>query len=299
MEGTNTVNISTREKKSIFSILIAVSASVVLCLALAACGSQNSLGDFEQQTSVGYDRPEGAAEFNSSEGVYRITGSGENMWEDQDAFHYLWRQTDGDLTMTADVEWVGEGVNAHRKAGWVVRGGLEADAPYADAIVHGDGLISLQYREVAGGPTKEVQAVIKAPATIHLERTGNLFTVYTSKSGGPLHPVGSVTVELADPVYAGLAVCSHDAGVQETAIFSNVAFNQVSIPAEVEREVESTLEIINIETGQRRIVRPRQGAFRSAQLVAGWVNLALQQRWPPLHDPYHRRRTSNPGHRFR
>jgi hypothetical protein len=31
-----------------------------------------------------------------------------------------------------------------------------------------------------------------------------------------------VTVVLKDPVYIGLAVCSHDANVLETAVFSNV-----------------------------------------------------------------------------
>ena len=80
------------------------------------------------------------------------------MWGRRDAFHYLYRQATDDLVLVTDVEWDGEGTDPHRKAGWVVRGGLEPGAPYADAVVHGDGLISLQYRQTPGGETQEVSA---------------------------------------------------------------------------------------------------------------------------------------------
>jgi hypothetical protein len=49
------------------------------------------------------------------------------------------------------VRFVGEGRNAHRKAGLMLRASLAADAPYAYAVVHGDGLVSLKYRETPGG----------------------------------------------------------------------------------------------------------------------------------------------------
>ena len=34
----------------------------------------------------------------------------------------------------------------------MIRQSLEADSPYVDAVVHGDGLTSLQYRKVQGRP---------------------------------------------------------------------------------------------------------------------------------------------------
>ena len=40
----------------------------------------------------------------------------------------------------------------------MIRQGLEADAAYVDAAVHGDGLTSLQFRDAKGGQTHEVQA---------------------------------------------------------------------------------------------------------------------------------------------
>ena len=109
--------------------------------------------------------------------AYRISGSGANIWGNSDQFHFAWKKASGDLDLTAEIEWVGAGKQPHRKAGWMVREDLEADSPYADAVVHGDGLISLQYRRTRGGPTMEVKAPIKLPAKIRLERTGHVFSL--------------------------------------------------------------------------------------------------------------------------
>ena len=130
---------------------------MALGMLLSACGAPEPLGMFEGQTNVGDPEHAGVVQYEASQGVYRITGGGENMWDSTDAFYYAWRQVEGDVTLTTDVALMGEGENEHRKAGWMVRGSLEPDAAYADAVVHGNGLISLQYRETAGGPTQEVQ----------------------------------------------------------------------------------------------------------------------------------------------
>jgi len=127
--------------------------------------------------------------------------------------------------VSADVRFIGQGKNAHRKACLMVRQDLEADAPYADVAVHGDGLISLQYRPTRGGPTLEVKSPVKNPATVRLERRGDRFTLCVARQGEPLHAVGAVTVVLENPAYAGLAVGSHEPEISETAIFSNVVYS--------------------------------------------------------------------------
>jgi TolB protein len=180
---------------------------------------------FEEHADVGkIDRP-GSAEFDRGAGEYRVTGGGENMWGKQDAFHFVWRKRSGDVSLAAEVRFVGEGKNAHRKACLMVRQGLDADAPYADAAVHGDGLISLQFRREKGGATEEMQSKIKAPATVRLQREGDVFTLFVAPPGKPFEKAGSVTLGLKDAVHVGLAVCSHDASVSETAVFSKVELN--------------------------------------------------------------------------
>ena len=187
--------------------------------------TQPALGAFENQSDVGDVKRPGSAEFDAAKHQYRITGSGANIWGKQDAFHFVWRKVRSDLTMSANVQFVGQGKNAHRKACLMVRQDLEPDAAYADVAVHGDGLISLQYRPTRGGTTLEVKSPVKNPATVQLERRGDRFTLFVAPKGEPLHAVGSVTVALHGPAYAGLAVGSHELEISETAIFSNVAYS--------------------------------------------------------------------------
>src|SRR5215218_6384506 len=135
------------------------------CLSLSAV-AQNTpepIGAFEGHSDVGVVLHPGAAEYDATARTYTITGSGENMWAAKDAFHFVWKEVSGDVTLTADVAILGEGGDAHRKAVLVIRQSLDEDAPYADAALHGDGLTSLQFRDEKGSATHEVQSNVSAP----------------------------------------------------------------------------------------------------------------------------------------
>ncbi len=236
----------------------------ILCLNVFLAGvSAAATGQFEGQTDVGDIQIPGSAKFDPQKNEYQITASGANMWESKDAFHFLWNRLSGDLRLAADINWVGKGKNAHRKAGWVIRRTLDADSPYIDAVVHGDGLIAMQFRKVIGGATFEVLRSVKAPATIHLERNADTFTLSVAPDGKTFEPVGSVSLALTDPVYVGLAVCSHEANTLETAVFSNVKLEKLGVVPVKERILESTLETISIETGERKIIYRTRGHFEA------------------------------------
>jgi len=239
----------------LFALLQATLAAAGLTLAGAPAPARaQAVGEFEAQGDVGEVKQPGTARFDAARKDYQLTGGGENMWEQRDAFHYLWRRASGDLSLSTDVRFTEKAGNEHRKGGWIVRQGLETDAPYADAIVHADGLISLQYRLVKGGPTLEVQSAFKGPASVRLERSGDLFALFVAPDGKRFEPVGSVLVPLKDPVYVGLGVCSHDNRRTATAVFSNVAFtNPGVVPAEA-RVRESSLEVFSIASGRREAV---------------------------------------------
>ena len=195
---------------------------VVALLALAPAAPR-AVGEFEDHSNVGKVDLAGSADYDAGRGEYRVTGSGENVWGKADAFHFLWRKASGDLSLGFKVQFVGEGGNAHRKACGMVRQTLDADAPYADVAVHGDGLISLQYRREKGGVTEERKSPVKGPAAVRLERTGDAFKLFVAPEGKPEASVGPVMVALKDPVYVGLGVCSHDAAISETAVFSGAS----------------------------------------------------------------------------
>lgn len=195
----------------------------MLCVAgWALYAAEPKLGTFEAGTDVGDTPKKGAAEFDSATGDYRITGGGANIWANADAFQFVWKKLSGDVAITADVRFVGVGAVAHRKAALMIRQSLEPGSAYADAAVHGDGLTSLQFRPEANALTQEVKSELKGPVRIRIERRGNQFTLYAGNPGEELKAAGPATVTLTDPVYVGLAVCSHDAGVLETALFSNL-----------------------------------------------------------------------------
>lgn len=204
--------------------LLALLAPLAICLGGAKPpAADGKLGRFEASSDVGTVEKPGTAEFDPAKGEYRVTGGGENMWNQADAFHFVHRRLAGDVVLSAKVTLQGEGGNAHRKAGLIVRQSLDADAPYVDVVAHGDGLIALQYRDAKGAITKDVKSDVKAPATLRLERHGDEFTAAVAPAGGgDFRPIGSLRMVLKDPVYAGLAVCAHDPKASTTASFSDV-----------------------------------------------------------------------------
>src|SRR3954463_11202890 len=108
------------------------SATLIVALALMSVAANAEGGDFEDSVDVGKVEQAGSAQFDRAAGQYTVKGGGENMWKASDAFHFVHRKVSGDLTLTADVKFVGAGKNAHRKAGWMIRQSLDADAPYVD-----------------------------------------------------------------------------------------------------------------------------------------------------------------------
>ena len=208
------------KKRTIHALL--VSTGLVLLIGANQQITAAKLGLFQNHKDIGITPKKGSAKYDSKKEEYNVTGGGANIWAKTDAFQMVYQRISGDVTLTADVHFVGEGVEHHRKAALMIRQSLEPDAPYADVALHGDGLTSLQYRTTAGEVTKEERSELKGPVRLRIKRHGNEFTMEAGNPGEELKSTGPVTVELKDPVYIGLAVCSHNAHVLETAGFSKV-----------------------------------------------------------------------------
>jgi TolB protein len=220
-----------------------VTLTVVIIALTLALSAASRVGTFDDHADAGVTPRAGSAEFDVAASEYRITGGGANIWGAADAFHYVWKRVSGDVTFTADVRFVGSGSAAHRKAALMVRQSLDPGAAYADVAVHGDGLTSLQFRPTAGAMTQEIRSTRKGPVRIRVERRGDLFMMFAGDPGQTLEPAGPALIPLQDPVYVGMAVCSHDANVLETALFSNVSL-QVS-PRQITRSKISIYDLKN------------------------------------------------------
>lgn len=186
-----------------------------------------AIGSSSGQSDVGGDLLPGSCSYDPSKQEYIVTGGGANMWANADAFHFVWREVSGDVRLSSSVRILGAGGDPHRKAGWMIRETLDADSPYVDVVVHGDGLTSLQYRETKGGETKEVKATVTGPERLVLERKGDRFTFWVGREAEELKEAGSINLKLATAVYAGLAVCAHDKTRREKAVFGDVEISGV------------------------------------------------------------------------
>ncbi len=206
--------------------------------------------------NIGNPLLKGSSEVNTGDQSVLLSGSGYNVWNDRDEFLFLSKKVKGDFIYSANLEFIGKGVNAHRKIGLMARNSFDDNSAYADAVVHGDGLTSLQFRETQGSITAELKTSEVAPGFLQLERKGNKFTMRISKNNQPFTEVGSKEIMLSEAVQVGLFICSHDAKVTEKAIFKNV---RLEIPApealgDNSSSAASRLEILDIGSGNRKII---------------------------------------------
>src|SRR6184192_3825935 len=116
-------------------------------------GAQRAIGIFETEIDVGRVARPGSASYDAQRQAYLIAGSGQNMWNDRDDFHFVWKRMSGNFILSTRARFIGKGVEAHRKIGWTIRPSLETNSAHVTAALHGDGLASLQFRRTTGGIT--------------------------------------------------------------------------------------------------------------------------------------------------
>ncbi|MGB4783311.1 MAG: hypothetical protein WAQ77_01245, partial [Candidatus Acidiferrum sp.] len=240
--------------------------------------AETPIGLFEGRGDVGAVPHAGSVEYDAAKRSYTISGSGENMWFATDGFQFAWKKVSGDVKLTADISFVGKGVNEHRKAVLMVRQSLDADSAYADVALHGSGLTSLQYREEKGAATHEVQASVSAPKRLRIEKRGAYFTISLADADGKFHLAGGSTrIALKEPFYVGIGVCSHDKDVVEKAVFSNVELKGAAPVTAAQSTLYSTLEIITVASTDRRVVYVAPERFEAPNWMPDGKNLLFNR----------------------
>jgi Tol biopolymer transport system component len=239
-----------------FTRLLPLISSLAILAPAGAIGAENqSPGVFEGHGDIGEVLHPGAVTYDPAKASYLVAGGGENMWSTKDAFHFAWKRVSGDVFAAADVRWFSSGGNPHRKAGLVIRESLDPDSAYVDAVVHGDGLASIQYREFQGDVVHEIQANLLAPRRIGLEKQGDTVFMLAAEEGKELQLTGGAfRIKLHAPFYVGVAVCAHDKNALEQAVFTNVALTSGAAPDAAQPELESTIETIPVASWDRRVV---------------------------------------------
>lgn len=161
--------------------------------------------------------------FIFSDNKYVIEGSGTDIWNDSDGFHFAYQYIKGDCEISAKVESL-EGSNEWSKAGVMVRESLSGNSKTAFACVTTKNGITYHQRietnaQMEGGNRNPD---IKAPYWVKLVRTGNLFNYYFSEDGKSWNNLGSREFTMSSEMYIGLAVTSHNNAEKAKGVFSNL-----------------------------------------------------------------------------
>src|SRR6185503_2862712 len=185
---------------------LAVIVALVNLFPSISLSQPESLGTFERQNDIGKVNRAGSATYDAERQEYSIQGSGANMWFDRDEFHFVWKRLKGNFIVTTRAEFIGKGVEQHRKIGWMVRSSLDPDSMHVNAAVHGDGLTSLQFRRVKGGPTEEARLSLNGADVIQLERKGDAYVMSAARFGEAYVTQVMSDLTLGNEVYVGLYV---------------------------------------------------------------------------------------------
>lgn len=245
---------------------VVVLAIMLLTVDRTIAGLQDgAVGEFEAHGDIGAPKMAGTASYDEAQQQYALSAGGVNMWGQKDEFHFVWKRLSGDFIIQGRIELLGKGVDPHRKVGLMIRPTQEADAPYVDGMVHGDGLTSLQFRRTKGGITEQIQFPVKGADVIQLERKGPRYIFSAARFGDPFTESEVSDINLGDEVLVGLALCSHNGDVTERALFKDVRLVRPAKDGFVPYRdyIGSVLEILDVQSGRKQVVHRSEQPFEA------------------------------------
>ncbi|HUR34208.1 MAG TPA: kelch repeat-containing protein [Vicinamibacterales bacterium] len=202
-------------------------ASATSTISLVAASTAGLPAPFASR-DVGSTGKAGTASYAA--GTFTVKGAGGDIWDDTDAFQYVFRSLAGDGQIVARVGSL-QNTHAYAKAGLMVRASLGASDVHALLDIRPSGDIEFLTRRAPGAAT-DVYGSGKAafPAWLRITRTGNTLTAENSVNGTAWSFVGTVVLKMPSTVYVGLVVCSHDPSVLATSTFTDVSVTTTAPP---------------------------------------------------------------------
>jgi len=233
------------------------------------------IGQFSDHGDVGDPAIAGSTTYDPTLQHYRMSGSGINLWGASDQFQFAWNKLKGDFIVRGRFEFIGLGVDPHRKFGWMVRSTNDTDSAYADACVHGDGLTSLQFRRTKGAITEQLQFPIKGGDVVQLERRGNTFIFSSARYGETFVSVTLPDLALGDEVNVGPFLCSHNPKEKEEAVIRDVRIIRPAAPDfhPYRDYIGSHLEVLNVHTGKLELLHSSAEPFEAPNWLPGTKTL--------------------------
>jgi beta-glucanase (GH16 family) len=183
--------------------------------------------------------------------TYLVQGSGADIWNTADAFHFLYQPWTGDGKIVARVTSVAN-TDPWAKAGVMIRETLDPSS--AEALVDltpGYGVQFIRRTATGGSSTSTAGDVVSAPYWVKLVRRGDTLIASDSADGLHWNRIDVDTIPMAATVYIGLAVNSHNDSVLNASTFDHV---RISVPNR-----RSSLGRVAIMPAEEFVVPPRLG----------------------------------------
>ncbi|MBN2000281.1 aryl-sulfate sulfotransferase [candidate division KSB1 bacterium] len=174
-----------------------------------------------QSTDIGQPLLAGTAGMRQDRFVLR--GSGADIWDNADAFHFVYQKIKGDAEITARVVSV-ENSDPWSKAGVMIRNSLTPGSQHAMMILSSQNGIAFQRRTTVGGTSVHTAGTqTSAPYWVRLTREGDKISAWESPNGTTWRRIGVQTITMDEEIYFGMPVTSHADGVICEAELDNVS----------------------------------------------------------------------------
>lgn len=153
---------------------------------------------------------------------------GDDIWNTEDQFHYVYQSIEGDIEITAKIVSIG---NSHfwAKAGIMARSGLFGSSRNVLMCLTHEGRWSFQKRETNGDSTRSTKSDpgnISFPHYVKLVRKGNWFYGYHSPDAQSWALADSLEMNMPSSVYMGLASTSHEENTLNTARIDEISVQE-------------------------------------------------------------------------
>ena len=196
------------------------------------------VGEFEGHADIGVVDAAGSATF--TDGVYEVKGSGADIWDSGDEFHYVYKRIDGSFRISAKVDGFNEtSTNEWSKIGLMIRENLSSGSPNYLSLIRGSDLqFTTQWRasQSSASSNTGLVTVDQQDGQLELLRIGDTFqSYYRDVNTGEMVLNNTLSIDMANEVLVGLAVTSHEDGSISVGTFENLAIELFSF--DVSRDI--------------------------------------------------------------
>jgi regulation of enolase protein 1 (concanavalin A-like superfamily) len=154
--------------------------------------------------------------------LFNLIGSGSDIWEKNDSFHFASRTLNGDGQIVAHIRSL-QYTDPWAKAGVMFRESTAPDSKYVMMAVTAHNSSVYQWRPVAGQSTHNTDGASEImPSWVRLTRKGDVFTGEISVDGKTWQTVDHIAVPMKITLNVGLALSGHNNSQLNSSLFDNV-----------------------------------------------------------------------------